>query len=194
MQRVEFIKELSNYLAYEVRPSEVQRLIEYYDEMIMDLMEDGYSEEEAVAKMGDPQALAYEAAGIPQEIKVPRRFSPLILLLLILGFPLWGSLALTAILLILSFYIVVWCIPFSFGCLGGGLLLGGIIATLTSPLAILDSFFIGVTQLGVGMLLFGIGMLILWGTYRCSALFINCHRWMTRKVRQSVFQRKVVKV
>ena len=41
MNRVEFIKELSNHLAYEVRPSEVHRLIEYYDEMILDLMEDG---------------------------------------------------------------------------------------------------------------------------------------------------------
>lgn len=194
MQRVEFIKELSNYLAYEVRPSEVQRLIEYYDEMIMDLIEDGYTEEEAVAKMGDPKALAYEAAGIPEEIKVPRRFSPLILLLLILGFPLWGSLAIAAFCVVLSFYIVIWCIPFTFACLGGGLLVGGLIATLTSPLAIMNVFFIGVTQLGVGMLLFGIGMFFLWATYKFSAVFINGHRWMTRKIRQSVFQRKVVSV
>ena len=54
MNRVEFIKELSNHLAYEVRPSEVHRLIEYYDEMILDLMEDGYSERAAVKKLGDP--------------------------------------------------------------------------------------------------------------------------------------------
>ncbi|WP_227655713.1 HAAS signaling domain-containing protein [Enterococcus avium] len=51
---------MSNHLAYEVRPSEVHRLIEYYDEMILDLMEDGYSERAAVKKLGDPKQLAYE--------------------------------------------------------------------------------------------------------------------------------------
>lgn len=75
MNRVEFIKELSNHLAYEVRPSEVHRLIEYYDEMILDLMEDGYSERAAVKKLGDPKQLAYEAAGIPTEVRVPRKFN-----------------------------------------------------------------------------------------------------------------------
>ncbi|GCF94916.1 hypothetical protein NRIC_28070 [Enterococcus florum] len=194
MKRVEFIKELSNYLANEVRPSEVHRLIEYYDEMILDLMEDGYSEEEAVSRMGDPQALAYEAAGIPSEIKVPRRFSPLVIILLILGFPLWGSLAFAGFMILLSFYIVIWCIPFTGACLAGGFLFGGLVATLTSPLAMMTSLFYGITQLGVGMLIFGLGLLALWATYKCSAGFINMHRWLTRKIRQSIFQRKVVNV
>ena len=88
MNRVEFIKELSNHLAYEVRPSEVHRLIEYYDEMILDLMEDGYSERAAVKKLGDPKQLAYEAAGIPTEVHVPRKFNWLWITLLVLGFPL----------------------------------------------------------------------------------------------------------
>ncbi|MDU6523913.1 DUF1700 domain-containing protein [Enterococcus devriesei] len=194
MNRVEFIKELSNYLAYEVRPSEVHRLIEYYDEMILDLMEDGYSEKQAVAKLGDPKQLAYEAAGIPTEVRVPRRLNWLWIILLIIGFPLWGSLALAAFLILFSIDLLIWCIPFTGACLAAGTIIGGVAAALTSPFVLFDSVFMGVTQLGVGMLLFGGGLLCMWLTYKFSAVFINMHRALMRLIRRNIFQRKVVEV
>ncbi|MBU5365889.1 DUF1700 domain-containing protein [Enterococcus devriesei] len=194
MNRVEFIKELSNYLAYEVRPSEVHRLIEYYDEMILDLMEDGYSEKQAVAKLGDPKQLAYEAAGIPTEVRVPRRLNWLWIILLIIGFPLWGSLALAAFLILFSIDLLIWCIPFTGACLAAGTIIGGVAAALTSPFVLFDSVFMRVTQLGVGMLLFGGGLLCMWLTYKFSAVFINMHRALMRLIRRNIFQRKVVEV
>lgn len=194
MNRVEFIKELSNYLAYEVRPSEVHRLIEYYDEMILDLMEDGYSEKQAVAKLGDPKQLAYEAAGIPTEVRVPRRLNWLWIILLIIGFPLWGSLALAAFLILFSIDLLIWCIPFTGAGLAAGTIIGGVAAALTSPFVLFDSVFMGVTQLGVGMLLFGGGLLCMWLTYKFSAVFINMHRALMRLIRRNIFQRKVVEV
>lgn len=194
MNRVEFIKELSNYLAYEVRPSEVHRLIEYYDEMILDLMEDGYSEKQAVAKLGDPKQLAYEAAGIPTEVRVPRRLNWLWIILLIIGFPLWGSLALAAFLILFSIDLLIWCIPFTGACLAAGTIIGGVAAALTSPFVLFDSVFMGFTQLGVGMLLFGGGLLCMWLTYKFSAVFINMHRALMRLIRRNIFQRKVVEV
>lgn len=113
MNRVEFIKELSNYLTYEARPNEVHRLIEYYDEMILDLIEDGYSEKQAVARLGDPKQLAYEAAGIPTEVHVPCKLNWFWLILLIIGFPLWGSIALAVFLILFSIDLLIWCIPFT---------------------------------------------------------------------------------
>lgn len=194
MNRIEFIKELSNYLAYEVRPSEVHRLIEYYDEMILDLMEDGYSEKAAVAKLGDPRDLANEAAGIPTEVRVPRRFNWLWITLLILGFPLWGSLGLAAFFLLLSIDIVIWCIPFTGACLAAGTLIGGAAAALSSPFVLFESIYMGVTQLGVGMFLFGFGLLCMWLTYKFSAVFLRMHRSLMRLIRRNIFQRKVVQI
>lgn len=66
---------------------------------------------EPLSKLGDPKQLAYEAAGIPTEVHVPRKFNWLWITLLVLGFPLWGSLALAAFLILLSIDIVIWCIP-----------------------------------------------------------------------------------
>lgn len=43
MNRVDFIKALAAELSEKVRPSEIHQLINYYDEMIEDLMEEGYT-------------------------------------------------------------------------------------------------------------------------------------------------------
>ncbi|MDT2674550.1 DUF1700 domain-containing protein [Enterococcus dongliensis] len=194
MNREEFIKAFSNYLAYEVRPNEIQRLIDYYDEMILDLIEDGYSEKAAVAKLGDPKQLADEAIGVGTEVKVPRRFTWLWIVLLILGFPLWGSLALAFFLILLSIDIVIWCIPFTGACLAGGTIIGGVVAAFTSPFVLFDSFFMGISQLGIGMLLFGFGLLCMWVTYKFSAVFITMHYNLMRIIRRNIFQRKVVSI
>ncbi|OJG36015.1 hypothetical protein RV00_GL002159 [Enterococcus devriesei] len=162
--------------------------------MILDLMEDGYSEKQAVAKLGDPKQLAYEAAGIPTEVRVPRRLNWLWIILLIIGFPLWGSLALAAFLILFSIDLLIWCIPFTGACLAAGTIIGGVAAALTSPFVLFDSVFMGVTQLGVGMLLFGGGLLCMWLTYKFSAVFINMHRALMRLIRRNIFQRKVVEV
>jgi uncharacterized membrane protein len=157
-------------------------------------MEDGYSERAAVKKLGDPQQLAYETAGIPTEVKVPRRLNWLWISLLILGFPLWGSLALAVFLVLFSIDLVIWCIPFTGACLAAGTIIGGVAAALTSPFVLFDSFFLGVTQLGVGMFLFGFGLLCMWLTYKFSAVFIEMHRGLMRTIRRNIFQRKVVQV
>ncbi|MDT2680346.1 HAAS signaling domain-containing protein [Enterococcus gallinarum] len=52
MDRITFIKSLAAELAYKTKPSEIHHLIDYYDEMIQDLMEEGLSEVEAVARLG----------------------------------------------------------------------------------------------------------------------------------------------
>lgn len=105
MNRVNFIKALAAELSEKVRPSEIHQLINYYDEMIEDLMEEGYTEEEAVARLGSPKELIQAVTETEEVVvEIPRRFHPFLLLILVLGFPLWGSLLLSAALLILSLF------------------------------------------------------------------------------------------
>lgn len=159
--RIEFIKELSNQLSYIMKPNEVKELVDYYDEMILDLMEEGLSEEEAVSRLDSPEKIKESIKGTPLEINLPisKKFSPYLMALLILGFPLWGSLLLALALIILSIYIVIWCVPLTTGAIGFAGLVGGLVGTVFSPLALMDGFHIGITQFGLGLLLFGIEML-----------------------------------
>jgi uncharacterized membrane protein len=196
MDRITFIKSLAAELAYKTRPSEIHQLIDYYDEMIQDLMEDGLSETAAVARLGSPHSIAQSTLGDEEiVVNVPRRFHPLLLVIIFLGFPLWGSLLLTIILLLLSGLMIIWCLPFSTGIIGISTLIGGIASVILSPLLLSQGTHFSVTQLGLGVTMFGIGLVSLTFTYMISkpimrwtrqfihlpkSLYINFHKQVIR--------------
>lgn len=60
MNRDIFISELRKGLRG-VKDEEVERLVSYYNENILDRMEDGMSEEEAVESLGDLETIISEA-------------------------------------------------------------------------------------------------------------------------------------
>ena len=184
MDRITFINELSQALSYRVRPREVHQLVEYYDEMILDLIEDGLSEAEAVAKLGDPEDLAQEAAGEVSdfEVEVPKRFNWLFVLIAVLGFPLWGSLLLAAVLVILSMYLVIWCLPFCTGVFGLAATFAGLVSVVFSSFALRDGLFVAITQLGIGVLFFGLGILSIIATIKISSVFVKISRNVTSRL------------
>ncbi|WP_265459030.1 DUF1700 domain-containing protein [Enterococcus sp. HY326] len=197
MNRVNFIKALAEELAYQVRPSELHQIIQYYDEIIEDLMEEGFSEEQAVAKLGSPRKLALEATGEKEiEVNLPMKFSPLVIILLIIGFPLWGSLLFAALMLVLSFYIVLWCVPFITAIFGFAGTFAGFLSALSSPLVMIGSLGVGMIQLGTGVLFFGLGLLSLVATYLMSGFFLRVTRKTFIVLKNILFKRttKVVRV
>ena len=99
---------------------EVERSMEYYNEMIDERMEDGMSEAEAVAALGSVDEIAAQIlADIPLTklvragIKSKRSWRAWEILLLILGFPLWLPLLIAAFSIVLSFYITLGAILLS---------------------------------------------------------------------------------
>ena len=59
MSKQEFLEALRAALA-QMPAEEREKQIAYYDELIADMCEDGMSEAEAVAHLGDPRAIAEE--------------------------------------------------------------------------------------------------------------------------------------
>ncbi len=59
MTKSEYISALRHYLR-ELSPEEQQKQLDYYAEMLADMLEDGLSMEEVVARLGAPEALAEE--------------------------------------------------------------------------------------------------------------------------------------
>lgn len=135
MKKNEFLARLRNRL-YQLPPKEIEQTLDYYSEMIDDYIESGYSPEAAVAKMGMPEAVAAQILGGTQapteQSSTPKKHkrSGLIVCLLILGFPLWFPLLVTAFCLLLTLAIVLatvaivlpWSLVVSFGASGVGLL------------------------------------------------------------------------
>ena len=100
--------------------AEVNERFSFYDEMINDRIEDGLSEEEAVAQVGTPEEISNQilseiplSALVKEKVRPKRALRVWEIILLILGFPLWFPLLLSAFIIILAFYIVIWSLVIS---------------------------------------------------------------------------------
>ena len=143
MRKDEFLSSLERLLR-SLKREERNKFLSYYSEMIDDYMEDGCGEEEAVERIGSPGEIAQEILTDREER--PAKPTPAwlrvgVIVLLILGSPLWGSLvlaalccALAAVILVLSAYVVIWCIPVIFGALSVSSLLLALVSTVGSAI------------------------------------------------------------
>lgn len=184
MTKQEFLYQLNEGLI-RLNESEKEQFIHYYDELIEDYVEDGASEEEAVKKLGKPAQVAskiLEEAFEEGNIQPKKSINPLLVVLLILGFPLWGSLLLALILLILAGYIVIWCLPFSTGIFAVTGLAASLFSVLFSFFTLQDGISIAVTQLGVGIFVLGLSILSGLLTITMSRYFIKTSNYFSSKI------------
>ncbi len=163
MNKAGFLSELTLYLQ-KMNVNERNKFITYYDEMLSDYMENGIQEEEAVKKIGMPKNIAEELLNDYKSLNVkqPSTGSRIIKYLLILvSSPLWGFLLLSVILVVISLYIGLWCVPFITGVGSIGYFATSLIGIVGSPFIMARSLPAGIVQLGTGIA--GIGLSLLLG-------------------------------
>ncbi len=145
---------------------DIEKFVEYYKESIEDRMEDGLSEEEAVAAMGAVEDIAKDILAEsppPAEKKVvqKRKWGAWEILLLILGFPLWFPLLMSAASVVLSVYLSLWAVvislyalPISLGACALGTALLAVVGGLSGrmPFAALA---LGACLVTAGLCIFG---------------------------------------
>ena len=136
MTKTAFLDELKKGLSG-LLEEDIIRSIEFYSEMIDDRIEDGKTEEEALADIGAVKDVVSQILSeipisklIKEKVK-RRRLGALEIVLLALGSPIWLSLLVAAFAVIISVYAVIWSIVVSFWAVfaafvGGSL--GGIAA------------------------------------------------------------------
>lgn len=114
MKKKEFLKELENNLKG-LPQRDIDERVEFYSEMIDDRIEDGKTEEQAVAEIGSIDEVVDQIAKdtslvrlVKNKIQPKRSIGGLGIVLLILGFPLWFPLLITFFVLVLVFFILMW--------------------------------------------------------------------------------------
>ena len=102
---------------------ERQQSLRYYEEMIDDRMEEGMDEQAAVAAMGDVAEIAQEVLmelSLPRLVKTrlkpQRKLRVWEIVLLALGSPVWLPVVMTAVVLFLVFYLVLWILAAACWC------------------------------------------------------------------------------
>ena len=114
MLKYEFLTALRDRLQG-LPKDELDNRISFYEEMIDDRMDEGKSEEEAVAEIGSVDDVVKQITSetpllklVKEKTKTNRALKAWEIVLIILGFPLWFPLLITAFVLLLVAYILVW--------------------------------------------------------------------------------------
>lgn len=161
MTKREFLSDLGSRLSG-LPAEDAQRSLEYYSEMIDDRVDDGLSEEEAVAAIGSIEGIAGGILSdvpltkiVKEKVLPKRKIGPWEIVLLVLGAPLWLSLILALAALVLSVYITLWAAVI---CLYAAVLSLGVCGAA----GILGTFFLAAKgQIEAGLLLLGGGLICL---------------------------------
>ncbi len=166
MNKTDFLNALDICLK-RMQKKEREKFITYYDEMISDYIEAGMTEEAAVQKVGNPDAVAKEILSEADTVVLPIphiQNKVVLIILLILGFPLWGMLLLTALLTLFCAYVALWCIPFATGLGAVTFFMASLVSIIGTPIIMTGSLPVGITQLGLGIASLGISILLTFAT------------------------------
>ena len=167
MNKREFLDKLREGLCGLPR-EDVEERVTFYGEMIDDRMEEGMSEDEAVADVGTVEDIVAQIVSeyplarlVKERVKPKRALEGWEILLLILGSPVWLSLLIGAISVMVSLYVAIWSVIITLGAVAVSLatcLLGGVV--LGIALAVQGRAVSGFAVLGAGLVCAGVAILM----------------------------------
>ena len=170
MKKLDFILTLRSRLL--CLPEDVaDEWLLFYSEMIDDRMEEGLSEEEAVAAAGSMDEIVQQiiaetplAAIAKKSLKPKRRLNALEIVLLILGSPIWFSLLLSGFAVVFSIYVVLWSVIISLWAVFVSVAISSI-AVIVAGIVLICSgnALTGVVMLGAALICAGLSILMFFG-------------------------------
>ncbi|MBR3865541.1 MAG: DUF1700 domain-containing protein [Clostridia bacterium] len=167
MNKEQFLFELRGRLAG-LPLEDIERSLDFYREMIDDRIEDGMTEDEAVAAIGTP---ADAAAQILMEMPLPkvvkatakpkRKLSGAEIALLCITAPIWGSILIGVLSALFGIYVGIWSVVIAlYAAFGAALVSGTAVALFAAPAFIVQGFFgEAIFAIGAGLVCAAIGIL-----------------------------------
>ena len=175
---------------------EIEKSVQFYDELISDHMDEGMTEQEAVDAVGAPAEIAGEilmdqpvTALVKRRVKRGRRLSALSVLLIALGSPVWLPLLITAVVLALVFVLVAYVLVLVAGVCAWAVAVscsaGAIVGLFNLSFSALGLMYAGVALAGAGLTILA-GMGAVWITGRCVVAW----RGMARGIKKLALGRR----
>ena len=170
MNKREFLQRLREGLSG-LPQEDMERAIDFYEEMIDDRMEEGVAEEEAIATIGTVDEVVSQIISeiplsklVKERVKPKRKMSAWEILLLVLGSPIWLSVLIAIFAVILSVYVAIWSVVVSLwaveasfiGCAFGGIV-AGIVFIAT------NHFEAGLFMIGAGFVCASLSIFMFYG-------------------------------
>ena len=185
MTKNQFLAELECSLSG-LPEEDVRERLEFFGEMIDDNMDEGLTEEQAVAKIGSVESVVAQiledtplAKLVKEKIRPKRRMAAWEIVLLAVGSPIWLSLIIVAFAVLISLYAAIWSVivslwaafvAISVSAFGG--IIGGIV------IACMGNTPIGLLLIGCALVLAGLSIFAFWG---CRGATKGA-AWLTKKL------------
>ena len=167
MNKQEFITRLKEGLNG-LPEDDIRERIEFYEEMIDDRIEEGLTEEEAVAEIGPTDEIVSQIIAetpllrvVRERVRPKRKMQVWEIVLLVLGSPVWLALLISAFAILLSIYIVLWALIISLWAVELSFAVSGIAGIAAGALyAVKGETMAGFAMISAGVLLIGLAILL----------------------------------
>lgn len=177
--------------------SDVGKSIEYYNEIIDDQIEDGISEEDAVAALGDPEEVAKQIlmdTTLPKlmrvKVKPTRTLHVWEIILLILGSPVWASLLIAAASVLFSLYITIWTVIVSLYAVNLSFALGTVLGLVQSGIFIFTGNVTAAAfYFGAALACLGIAVLLFFGFNKMTGKLVALSKQFVRWIKSLFLKR-----
>ena len=157
----EYLSALASGLS-QLSEEERRKQISYYEELFADMKEDGLTEEEIAEKLGSPAKAAreiMEEMPLPKLVKTRVRpkngWSVLAIILVILGSPIWLSIALAMFAVMISIYVVIWSVVIVLFAVVLSILAAGVAGIVLFAVNIMSASVPALLVLGLGLICLG---------------------------------------
>ena len=175
MKKEEFISELKKRLSG-LPQKDLDERLSFYGEMIDDRMEEGLSEDDAIAKIGSIDDIVSQIIAetpltriVKEKIRPKRNLRAGEITLIVLGFPLWFPLLITVVAVLLSIYIAVLAVLVSLWAAEFSLFAAANIGVVLAAVKFLSGFTLtGVATAGAVLVIAGLSAFAFYGCIAAS--------------------------
>ena len=190
MTKAEFLAELRAAISG-LPEADIEKSLDFYSEMIDDRVEDGLSEEEAVAALGSVENIKTQILKdipitkiIKEKVKPKRSFRGWEIAVIILGFPLWFPLLISVAAVIFSVYVTLWSVIVVLYSVDLAFFAGAIAGVLGSiPIMLTGNIPAVLLVLGGGLVCAGFGILWIFVCVGATKAIV----WLTKVFFKSLF-------
>lgn len=195
MTKADFLRLLERALS-QLSEEERQKNLEYYSELLDDMMEEGMTEAEATAKLGSPNQIAQSILQemplgklVSTRMKPRSGWTPLAIVLAVVGSPVWVPLLLAGVAVVLVLFVSIWALGFAAVAVVIALAVAVVAAPIIAIRAAVLTLPLGLMLLGAGLVLLGLCVLGgLMAVELCKLLW-QLTVWLAHKIK-GLFIRK----
>ena len=198
MKKQEFLNELRKQLAG-LPKDDLDNRINFYEEMINDRMDEGLSEEEAVADIGTVDDIVKQIASetpmlrlVAEKAKPKRTLRAWEIVLIVLGFPLWLPLLIVGLVLLFVGCLLFWILVIVTYVVEVALVGSSVLGFVTFMAYLLDGGVVNFIPLGYAIIALGLAFVFVFACIGATKLTIFLHKKMFIGIK-SAFIRKGAK-